>query len=134
MTKADFLERPPESASITDYDRAHMTLYLRLLDAASDGAAWEEAVSILFGIDPAAEPEIDVVDVRYRRPKGVGELQVRLHPLLELFLAEVQHGAVAGQRDAGVVGVGHVDLRDPFGDGRIALERRRHARGRQQTP
>ena len=57
MTKADFLERPPESASITDYDRAHMTLYLRLLDAASDGAAWEEAVSILFGIDPAAEPE-----------------------------------------------------------------------------
>ena len=50
MTKADFLERPPESASITDYDRAHMTLYLRLLDAASDGAAWEEAVSILFGI------------------------------------------------------------------------------------
>ena len=49
MTKADFLERPPESASITDYDGAHMTLYLRLLDAASDGAAWQEAVSILFG-------------------------------------------------------------------------------------
>lgn len=56
MTKADFLERPPESASITDYDRAHMTLYLRLLDAASDGAAWEEAVSILFGIDPDLPP------------------------------------------------------------------------------
>ena len=57
MTKAEFLERPPESASVTDYDRAHMTLYLRLLDAASDGAAWEEAVSILFGINPTAEPE-----------------------------------------------------------------------------
>ena len=57
MTKAEFLERPPESASVTDYDRQHMTLYLRLLDAASDGAAWEEAVLILFGIDPTAEPE-----------------------------------------------------------------------------
>jgi hypothetical protein len=57
VTKAEYLERPPESASVTDYDREHMTLYLRLLDAASDGAAWEEAVSILFGIDPTAEPE-----------------------------------------------------------------------------
>jgi hypothetical protein len=57
VTKAEFLERPPESASVTDYDREHMTLYLRLLDAASDGAAWEEAVSILFGINPTAEPE-----------------------------------------------------------------------------
>jgi hypothetical protein len=34
-----------------------MTLYLRLLDAAADGAAWEEAASILLGIDPVAEPE-----------------------------------------------------------------------------
>jgi hypothetical protein len=57
VTKAEFLERPPESASVTDYDREHMTLYLRLLDAASDGAAWEEAVWILFGINPTAEPE-----------------------------------------------------------------------------
>jgi hypothetical protein len=57
VTNGEFLEGPPESASVTDYDREHMTLYLRLLDAASDGAAWEEAVSILFGIDPAAEPE-----------------------------------------------------------------------------
>jgi hypothetical protein len=57
VTKAEFLERPPESASVTDYDREHMTIYLRLLDAASDGAAWEEAVSILFGINPTVEPE-----------------------------------------------------------------------------
>jgi hypothetical protein len=30
----------------------HMALYLRLLDAARDGADWREAVQILFGLDP----------------------------------------------------------------------------------
>lgn len=57
MTQAGFLDQPPESATLTDYDRVHMKLYLRLLDAATDGAAWQEAVSILFGIDPAKDPE-----------------------------------------------------------------------------
>jgi len=51
------LDDPPESTELTEYDRAHMTLYLRLLDAASDGADWREAVSVLFGLDPAREPE-----------------------------------------------------------------------------
>jgi len=57
VTQAAFLDRPPESATLTDYDRAHMKLYLRLLDAATDGAAWQEAVSVLFGIDPDKNPE-----------------------------------------------------------------------------
>ena len=57
MTQAAFLDQPPESATLTDYDRTHMKLYLRLLDAATDGAAWQEAVSILFGIDPDQNPE-----------------------------------------------------------------------------
>ena len=57
MTKLDFLDEPPDSAMLTDYDRAHMKLYLRLLDAASDGADWREAVSVLFGLDPEREPE-----------------------------------------------------------------------------
>ncbi len=57
MTQAAFLDQPPESATLTDYDRTHMKLYLRLLDAATDGAAWQEAVSILFGIDPEQNPE-----------------------------------------------------------------------------
>lgn len=56
MTGAHYLERPPDSAAVTEYDRAHMTLYLRLLDAASDGASWQEAVSILFGMDPTIDP------------------------------------------------------------------------------
>ena len=51
-----FLDEPPVSQSLTDYDREHMALYLRLLDSARDGAAWEEAVQILFGLDPAHDP------------------------------------------------------------------------------
>lgn len=57
MTKIDFLDEPPESAVLTTYDREHMKLYLRLLDAATDGADWREAVHILFGLDPECDPD-----------------------------------------------------------------------------
>ncbi|AWC25183.1 hypothetical protein CO731_04677 [Aminobacter sp. MSH1] len=57
MTKTDFLDEPPESAELTTYDREHMKLYLRLLDAATDGADWREAVHILFGLDPECDPD-----------------------------------------------------------------------------
>jgi hypothetical protein len=52
-----FLDTPPEGQALTAYDREHMTLYMRLLDAARDGADWREVVRILFGLDPAQEPE-----------------------------------------------------------------------------
>jgi hypothetical protein len=57
MTSSEFLDSPPESAELTDYDRAHMKEYMRVHDAAADGADWREAVVIIFGIDPDAEPE-----------------------------------------------------------------------------
>lgn len=57
MTKTDFFDEPPESAVLTTYDREHMKLYLRLLDAATDGADWREAAHILFGLDPDRDPE-----------------------------------------------------------------------------
>ena len=57
MTQTDFLDQPPESAVLTTYDREHMKLYLRLLDAATDGADWREAVEILFGLDPDRDPQ-----------------------------------------------------------------------------
>jgi hypothetical protein len=57
VTQADFLDQPPVSAGLTTYDREHMKLYLRLLDAATDGADWREAVEILFGLDPASDPK-----------------------------------------------------------------------------
>ncbi|RTL95974.1 DUF2285 domain-containing protein [Ancylobacter aquaticus] len=51
-----FLDEPPISQTLTTYDREHMALYLRLLDSARDGADWQEAVQILFGLDPTREP------------------------------------------------------------------------------
>lgn len=57
MTSSEFLDSPPESAELTDYDRAHMKEYMRVHDAAADGADWREAVAVIFGIDPDAEPE-----------------------------------------------------------------------------
>ncbi|RAI36671.1 DNA -binding domain-containing protein [Rhodoplanes serenus] len=57
MTHEQFLDEPPQSPALTSYDRAHMKLYLRLLDAETNGADWREAVSVLFGIDPNREPE-----------------------------------------------------------------------------
>ncbi|WP_026607576.1 DNA -binding domain-containing protein [Methylocapsa acidiphila] len=50
---ADFA---PSEAQVTDYDRMHLTTYLRLLDAASEGAPWEEVARIVLGLDPAREP------------------------------------------------------------------------------
>ncbi len=49
-------EEAPSDAQLTDYDRAHLPIYLRLLDAAAEGAAWEEVTHIVLGIDPAREP------------------------------------------------------------------------------
>lgn len=52
-----FLEEPPFSETLTSYDREHMKLYMRLLDAERDGADWREAVHILFGLDPDRDPK-----------------------------------------------------------------------------
>lgn len=51
-----FLDKPPSGDSLTSYDREHMKLYMRLLDAERDGADWREAVRILFGLDPDSDP------------------------------------------------------------------------------
>jgi hypothetical protein len=50
-------DQAPNGAALTDYDRAHLPIYLRLLDAAEDGAGWEEASRIVLGIDPDAQPD-----------------------------------------------------------------------------
>ena len=57
MTQRDFMDCPPDSPTRPDYDRRQMVTYIRLLDAEADGADWQEAVSILFGLDPDREPE-----------------------------------------------------------------------------
>jgi hypothetical protein len=56
MTVITFQDRPPESDRLTAYDESHLALYIRLLDAAAEGADWREAVQILFGLDPGRDP------------------------------------------------------------------------------
>lgn len=57
MTQQAFKDEPPQSSVLTPYDRAHMTLYMRLLDAARDGADWRDAVRTLFGLDVVQDPQ-----------------------------------------------------------------------------
>jgi Uncharacterized conserved protein (DUF2285) len=57
VTRQAFQDEPPTSSVLTPYDRAHMTLYMRLLDAARDGADWRDAVCTLFGLDVSQDPQ-----------------------------------------------------------------------------
>jgi len=57
MATPDFLDAPPDSEELTDYDRTHMKLYMRVFDAAADRADWREVASVIFGIDPKVEPD-----------------------------------------------------------------------------
>ena len=50
-------DAPPADERVTVYDRDHLKLYVRLLDAESEGAPLAEIALILLGIDAAAEPE-----------------------------------------------------------------------------
>jgi hypothetical protein len=68
MTIDAFEIRPPDGDKLTDYDERHLSTYLRLLDAADEGADWREAVRIIFGLDPIGEPQrARIVYARRRR-------------------------------------------------------------------
>ena len=41
----------------TPYDEQHVVTYLRLLDAETEQADWEEATRLILRIDPTAEPD-----------------------------------------------------------------------------
>ncbi|MGK0492679.1 MAG: hypothetical protein ACJASD_002919 [Sphingomonas echinoides] len=47
----------PTAAILTGYDERHLVTYLRLLDADSDGADWQEVAKLVLRIDPATEPD-----------------------------------------------------------------------------
>lgn len=80
VMQVHFLDEPPQSAALTTYDREHMKLYMRLLDAATDGADWREAVAILFGLDPDREPDRarHVHDTHLARARWMTERGYRL--------------------------------------------------------
>jgi hypothetical protein len=52
MPVPSFNDCPPESEGLTEYDERHLVTYLRLLDAAAEGADWREAISLIFHMDP----------------------------------------------------------------------------------
>lgn len=52
-----FRDDAPSGEELTDYDRSHVKLYVRLLDADAEGAGWREVSSVLFGLDPARDPK-----------------------------------------------------------------------------
>lgn len=87
MTIEDFLDQPPGGAALTAYDRSHLKLYLRLLDADAEGADWKAVVQALFGIYPEAEPEraarihaAHLARAKWMTTSGYGELLgPRLH-------------------------------------------------------
>ncbi|MGI8840616.1 MAG: DNA -binding domain-containing protein [Caulobacteraceae bacterium] len=47
----------PSEARLTDYDREHLTTYLRLLDAAEEDAPWDEVARLVLGIDASRQPD-----------------------------------------------------------------------------
>jgi hypothetical protein len=54
---APVADEAPDGPSLTSYDELHFTHYLRLLDAAAEGADWREVTLIVLGIDSSKEPD-----------------------------------------------------------------------------
>lgn len=73
-------ERPPVDNHVTDYDYAHLKIYLRLLDAEADHAPWAEVAHIVLGLDPTMNPE-------------------RAHEIYESHLARAKWMSEQGYRD-----------------------------------
>ena len=57
MIKNLLMDHPPADAELTAYDRAHLKLYLRLLDAEADGADWQEVAELVLRLDPRKDAE-----------------------------------------------------------------------------
>lgn len=53
----DLVDIAPTHDQLTDYDRHHLATYVRLLDAATASAPWEEVARVVLNVDAAREPE-----------------------------------------------------------------------------
>lgn len=56
MSDHQLRDCPPSGEQVTDYDRAFLQAYLRLLDAAAAGADWREAAAVILTLDVARDP------------------------------------------------------------------------------
>ena len=78
MTKTDFLDQPPGGAALTAYDRTHLKLYARLLDAEAQGADWREVAKVLFDLEADPEERHDRAgEARHRGVLVEGERRLR---------------------------------------------------------
>lgn len=68
-------DAPPASDSVTDYDIALANHYLRLLAAEAEGASWDEAATLVLGLDCKADPERArrIHDAHLRRAHWISE-------------------------------------------------------------
>lgn len=57
MNQLPFRDQPPITDRVNAYDEKHLAIYVRLLMAEEEGADWREVVDVIFGIDPAREPD-----------------------------------------------------------------------------
>jgi len=83
-----FDDRAPDSPQITSYDEGHLMDYLRLLDAAADGADWRDVAGLIFGIDASDEPnraktmhDSHLARARWMTEVGYAHLLGSDHPL-----------------------------------------------------
>ncbi len=83
----DIADRAPCESEVTDYDRAHLKLYLRLLDADAAAAAWGEVSQRLLGMDPNQDRdrawlryETHLARARWMRDGGYLDLLKPSHP------------------------------------------------------
>jgi Uncharacterized conserved protein (DUF2285) len=54
---SDVADEAPTPPALTGYDQQHLVTYLRLLDAATDGADRKEVARIVLHLDPDREPD-----------------------------------------------------------------------------
>lgn len=54
---ADVADLPPSVPTITAYDEEHLITYLRVFDAAEEGADWREVARIVLRMDPDQDTE-----------------------------------------------------------------------------
>ncbi len=63
-TQLEFEKTPPWSENLTEYDRAHFSLYMQLLSAAAENVSEAEMAYSIFDIDPSADADYALSTVR----------------------------------------------------------------------
>jgi hypothetical protein len=53
----DVVDDAPTDSILTRYDHERLITYLRLLDADTEGADWQEVARIVLHVDPGREPD-----------------------------------------------------------------------------